>query len=58
MHRHSDRPEGKVSVKPKSWFPRNNRKANYNTFAAAAMLAHGQPSQETPKNIRDQPTDG
>jgi len=46
--------EGKVSVTPKSWLPRNNRK----TFAASAELAYGQPSQEAPKNIRDQPIDG
>jgi len=37
---------------------RNNRKTNYNTFAASVQLAYGQPSQETPKNTRDQPIDG
>jgi len=46
--------EGKVSVTPKSWLLRNNRKTHYNTFAASAVLAYGQPSQEAPKNIRDQ----
>jgi len=38
--------------------PRSDRKIYYNTFAASAQLAYGQPSQETPKNARDQPTDG
>jgi len=37
--------EGKVSVTPKSWLPRNNRKSYYNTFAASAELAYGQPSE-------------
>jgi len=46
--------EGKVSVTPKSWLIRNNRKTCYNTFVASAELAYGQPSQEAPKNIRDQ----
>jgi len=50
--------EGKVSVTAKSWLPRNNRKTFYNTFVASAQLAYGQPSQETPKNTRDQPIDG
>ena len=50
--------EGKVSVSHKSWLPRNNRKAYYNIFAASAELAYGQPSQDAPKNIRDQPSDG
>ena len=50
--------ESKLSVTPKSWLPSNNRKKYYNTFAASAELAYGQPSQEAPKNIRDQPTDG
>jgi len=50
--------EGKVSVTPKSWLPRNNRKTYYNTFAASTELAYGQPSQEAPKNTRDQLTDG
>jgi len=27
-------------------------------LAAVAVLANGQPSQETPNNIRDQPIDG
>jgi len=35
----------KVSVTPKSWFPRNNRKTYYNT-AASAELAYRQPLQE------------
>jgi len=47
--------EGKVSVTLKSWLPRNNRKTYYNTFAASAKLAYGQPSQDLPKNICDQP---
>jgi len=38
--------------------PRNNRKTYYNTFAASAELAFGQPWQEAPKNMRDQPIDG
>ena len=50
--------EGKVSVTPKWWLSRNNVKTYYNTLAASAKLAYGQPSQEAPKNIRDQPTDG
>jgi len=50
--------EGKVSVTPKSWLPRNNRKTYYHIFAASTELAYGQPTQEAPKNIRDQPTDG
>ena len=50
--------EGKMSVTPKSWLSRNNRKTYYNTFAASAKLASGQPSQEAPKNIRGQPVDG
>jgi len=50
--------KGKVSVLPKSWLPCNNRKTYYNTFAASAELAYGQPSQDAPKNIHDQPTDG
>jgi len=41
--------EGKVSVTPKSRLARNNRKTYYN-FAASAMLACGQPSQEAPNN--------
>jgi len=48
----------KVSVSPKSWLPRNNRKTCYNKFTSSAGLAYGQPSQEAPKNICDQPTDG
>jgi len=32
--------------------------AYYNTFAASTELACGQPSQEAPKNIRDQPIGG
>jgi len=47
--------EGKVSVMPKSWLSHNNRKTCHNTFAASGVLAYGQPSQEAPKNIRDQP---
>ena len=50
--------ERKVSVTPKSWLPCNDRKTYYNTFAASADLAYGQPSQEVPNNIRDQPIDG
>ena len=50
--------EGKVSVRSKSWLQSNNRKTDYNTFVAFAELAYGQPSQEAPKNIRDQPIDG
>ena len=50
--------EGKVSVTPKSLLVLNNRKTYYNTFAVSAVPAYGQPSQEAPKNIRDQPTDG
>jgi len=38
--------------------PRNNRKTYHNTFAASAELAYGQPSQEAPKKIRDQPNGG
>jgi len=38
--------------------PRNNRETYCNTFVASAELAYGQPSQEAPKNIRDQPIDG
>jgi len=49
--------EGNVSVTPKWWLPHNNRKTYYNTFAASAELAYGQPSQEAPKNIRDQAID-
>jgi len=49
--------EGKVSVTPKWWLSRNNRKTYYNTFAASAELSCGQPSQKAPKNICDQPTD-
>ena len=50
--------ESKVSVTPKSWWsPRNNRKTYYNTLVASAELAYGQPSQEAPKNMRDQPID-
>jgi len=45
--------EGKVSVTPKSLLPRNNRKTYYNTSAAPAELAYGQPSQEAANNIRD-----
>jgi len=45
--------EGKVSVTPKSWLSRNNRKAYYNAFAASAQQAYGQPSQETPNNTHD-----
>jgi len=33
----------------KSWLSRNNRKTYHNTFAASALLAYGQPSQEAPK---------
>jgi len=50
--------EGTLSVSPKSLLPRSNRKTYYNTFAVSAVLACGQPSQEAPKNIRNQPTDG
>jgi len=50
--------EGKESVAPKSRLPRNNRKTHYNTFAASAELAYGQPKQEAPKNMRDQPIGG
>jgi len=54
-HRLSDaQTEGKVSVTPKSWLSRNNRKTYYNTFAPSAELGYGQSSQEAPKNIRDQ----
>jgi len=31
--------EGKVSVTPRSWLPRNNRKIYYNNFVASAELA-------------------
>jgi len=41
----------------KSRLSYNNRKTYYNTFAAPAVLAYGQPPQEAPKNIRDQPID-
>jgi len=41
--------EGKLSVTPKWWLWRNNRKTYHNTFAASAVLAYGQPSQEAPK---------
>jgi len=50
--------EGKVSVTPNSLLSRNNRKTYYNAFAASAVLAYGQVSQEAPMNIRDQPIDG
>ena len=50
--------EGKVSVKPMSRLPRNNRKTYSKSFAASAELACGQPSQEAPMNVRDQPIDG
>jgi len=30
--------EGKVSVTPRSWLPRNNRKIYYNNFVASAEL--------------------
>jgi len=50
--------EGKVSVAPKSWFLCNNRKTSYNTFAASAELACGQPWQKAPENMCDQPIDG
>ena len=46
--------EGKVSVTPKSWLPRNNRKTYYNTFAVSAELAYGQPSQEAPVYVTKQ----
>jgi len=49
---------GTVSVAPKSLLPCNNRKTYYNTFVASVKLAYGQPSQEEPKNIREQPIDG
>jgi len=35
----------------KSLLLRNNRKTYYHTFATSDVLAYGQPSQETPKNI-------
>ena len=41
----------KVSFTPKSRLSRNNRKTYYNTFAASAVLAFGQPSQEAPRNM-------
>ena len=47
--------EGKLSITPKSWLPCNNRKIYYNIFAASAKKAYGQPSQQAPENIRDQP---
>jgi len=50
--------DGKVSVSHKSWLPCDNRKTYYNIFAASAELTYGQPSQDAPKNIRDQSTDG
>ena len=50
--------EGTVSVTPKSWLSLNNRKTYYTTSAASAELAYGQPSQEPPKNVHDQPIDG
>jgi len=34
-----------------NWLPCNNRKTYYNTFAASAELAYGQPSQEAPWRI-------
>ena len=50
-HRLSDAQiEGKVSVTLKSRLARNNKKTYYNNFAASAVLACGQPSQEAPKN--------
>jgi len=33
------------------------RKRYFNTFAASAEKAYGQPSQETPQNVREQPID-
>jgi len=36
----------------------SNRKTYYDTFAASAVLAYGQPSQEALKTIHDQPIDG
>jgi len=50
--------EGKASVTPKSWLSRNDRKIYYHSFAASAELAYGQPYQDAPKNMRDQPFDG
>jgi len=48
-HRLSDAQiEGKVSVTLKSRLARNTKKTYY--FAASAVLACGQPSQEAPKN--------
>jgi len=45
----SDPQKGKVSVTTKSWLLRNKMLTYHNTFAASALLAHGQPSQEAPK---------
>ena len=57
-HRLSDlQIEGIVSGTPKSRLSRN-RTTYYNTFAASAVIAYGQLSQEAPKNICDQPVDG
>jgi len=50
--------EGKVSVTLNHNCPAITEKTYYNTFAASAELAYGQPSQEAPKNIRGQPIDG
>jgi len=49
--------EGKVSVTPKSWLPRDNRITYNNTSAAFAELAYGELFQDRPKNICNQPTD-
>jgi len=38
--------EGKVSASHKLWLACNNRKIQYNTFAASAELAYGQSSQD------------
>jgi len=50
--------EGKVSLSRESWIPPYNRKTYYNIFEGSADLAYGQPSQDAPKNICDQPIDG
>ena len=50
--------DAQIEGKIKLWLSRNNRKTYHNTFGASALLAYGQPSQEAPKHIPDQPVDG
>jgi len=48
-----------ASVTPKSWLSCNNKKTYYNnTLPSSVELVYGQPLEDAPKNVRDQPTDG